>query len=44
MAAMNNTHRVQGESGRLHLITGEVFLLLRDTISSVPTISPFASN
>ena len=41
---MNNIQLLQDESGRLCSITEEVFLLLKDTISSVPNISPFASN
>lgn len=41
---MNNINLLQDESGRLCLITEEVFLLLKDTISTVPNISPFASN
>lgn len=40
---MNNINLLQDESERLCLTTEEMFLLLKDTISTVPNISPFAS-
>lgn len=41
---MNNINLPQDEHRRLCSVTEKVFLLLRDNISSVPNISPFASS